>query len=178
MSRVGYLLLVAGFLSAAYFASTDAHSTDWAWFLPGALAAAAGVVIIKRAAKAGATASHVLEGNRRDLTESLENICRNLEQLHADRGNIPPHDMRFEIDRRFRDDLIRFVGARESLAHLYGLQAYADIMSEFAAGERYLNRVWSASTDNYVDEVMSYLEKARDQFLHAREHLRGVVAAR
>ena len=175
MSRLGYLLLVTGFLIGAYFASTDARTTDWAWFLPGAIAAALGVIIIKRAARAGATASHVLEGNRRDLTESLDNICRNLEQLHADRGNIPPHAMRFEIDRLFRDDLIRFVDARESLAHLYGLQAYADIMSEFAAGERYLNRVWSASTDNYVDEVMRYLEKARAQFLHAQERLRAVI---
>jgi hypothetical protein len=47
------------------------------------------------------------------------------------------------------------------------LQNYADVMSAFAAGERYINRVWSASTDGYVDEVRSYLERATQQFRDA-----------
>lgn len=177
MIRVGYTLLVVGFLVGAYFASTDPDSTEWAWFIPAAVAGAAGVVMIKRVTQAGATADHVLEGNRRDLTESLAAICENLERLYADRESIPPHGMRFEIDRQFRDDLIRFVDARHSLSHLYGLQVYADVMSEFAAGERYLNRVWSASADNYVDEVMLYLGKARDQFGRARALLDEVTGA-
>jgi len=41
-------------------------------------------------------------------------------------------------------------------------------MSAFATGERYINRVWSASTDGYVDEVRSYLERALQQFREAR----------
>ena len=176
MTRLGYALLIAGFLAGAYFASTDADSTDWALFVPAALIATAGVVLVKRAARAGATASHVLEGNRRDLAESLARICENLEKLHRDRDAIPSHGMRFEIDRLFRDDLIRFVDARQSLSHLYGLQVYADVMSEFAAGERYLNRVWSASADNYVDEVMRYLDKALEQFRHAKALLDGIMA--
>ena len=40
-----------------------------------------------------------------------------------------------------------------SMVHLFGLQTYADIMSEFAAGERYINRVWSASADEYDNEA-------------------------
>jgi len=55
------------------------------------------------------------------------------------------------------------------MQHAFGLQAYADIMSAFAAGERYINRVWTASADGYVDEVMSYLDKAQRQFAEARE---------
>ena len=54
------------------------------------------------------------------------------------------------------------------MRHLFGLQPYADIMSAFAAGERYINRVWSASTDGYVDEVKMYLTKAHDQFIEAQ----------
>jgi hypothetical protein len=42
------------------------------------------------------------------------------------------------------------------------------VMSAFAAGERYINRVWSASTDGYIDEVRSYLERATQQFGEAR----------
>lgn len=43
------------------------------------------------------------------------------------------------------------------------------LMSAFAAGERYINRVWSASTDGYRDEVLKYLLKARDQFAEAHD---------
>ena len=51
----------------------------------------------------------------------------------------------------------------------FGLQAYADVMSDFASAERYLNRAWSASTDGYIDEVMRSLDRSREQFLAASE---------
>ena len=44
-------------------------------------------------------------------------------------------------------------------------------MSDFAAGERYLNRVWSASADGYADEAMDYIDRARQQFEEARAKL-------
>jgi hypothetical protein len=56
------------------------------------------------------------------------------------------------------------------MIHVFGMQNYADVMSNFAAGERYINRVWSASTDGYADEVILYLERARDQFNEAHQH--------
>jgi len=40
-------------------------------------------------------------------------------------------------------------------------------MGYFASGERYLNRVWSASADGYIDEVAAYLDKAQLQFSEA-----------
>jgi hypothetical protein len=52
--------------------------------------------------------------------------------------------------------------------HVFGMQGYADVMSAFAAGERYINRVWSASTDGYEDEVRRYIERAAGQFDEAR----------
>lgn len=45
----------------------------------------------------------------------------------------------------------------------------AELMSSFATGERYINRVWSDSTDGYVDEVMMHVEKSLYQFKHAKE---------
>ena len=48
------------------------------------------------------------------------------------------------------------------------LQRFADVMGAFAAGERYINGVWSTSTDAYVDEVRNYLESATQQFREAR----------
>ncbi len=63
----------------------------------------------------------------------------------------------------------RFADARESMVHLFGLQTYADIMSDFATGERYINRVWSASADGYDSEADDYLKKAALQFDAAKE---------
>jgi len=74
---------------------------------------------------------------------------------------------RFEIDQLLREDLNNFANARESMKHIFGLQSYADVMSAFAAGERYINRVWFASTDGYVDEIHSYLDRATQQFREA-----------
>ena len=53
---------------------------------------------------------------------------------------------------------------------------YARVMNPFSAGERYLNRVWSASTDGYIDDAHRHMAKARDQFteaLDAYRELRG-----
>jgi hypothetical protein len=63
------------------------------------------------------------------------------------------------------------VDARESIAHRHGLAVYGEIMSSFAAGERYLNRVWSASADGYIDEVNTYIEKAREQFAESLDKI-------
>ena len=95
---------------------------------------------------------------------------QNLEQMNAGKDELPVYEARFEIDKKFRDDLTNFADARESMIHVFGIQNYADVMSGFAAGERYLNRVWSASTDGYVDEVRQYLGRALDQFHEANDH--------
>jgi hypothetical protein len=57
------------------------------------------------------------------------------------------------------------------MVHLFGLQTYADIMSHFATGERYINRVWSASADGYDDEADAYLKRAAGQFDAAKQQL-------
>ena len=114
---------------------------------------------------------------RAALERSLDSIVSKLEALDAGKLEIPTYDMRFEIDRLFRDDLTEFADARDSMKRLFGLQAFADIMSSFAAGERYLNRVWSASTDGYQDEVLAYVEKSLVQFHEARDVYRQALAS-
>ena len=175
MKAAGYFLLVTGFIAGAYFASTDTTETDWMRFVPAIVAAIAGVVLLRRDARASALAGDKLQGNREILFTSIDNIVANLEKLRSSKESIPPYEMRYEVDRSFRDDLANFAEARESMVHLFGLQKYADIMSEFAAGERYLNRVWSASADGYVDEVLRYVDKAHEQFRHARDTLHAAA---
>ncbi len=169
MLNVARWIIVASFLGGAFLASLDEAVVNWTLFIPVVLAGVVGVVLLKRSERAAAQDGDVLAGDRHALETSLNNILANLQELDGRKERVPTYEMRFEIDRIFREDLAAFASARESMKHLFGLMAYADVMSSFAAGERYLNRVWSASTDGYVDEVLLYVSKAHDQFKHARE---------
>lgn len=176
MKAIGYLFLMGGFLFGAYATALDTQQTDWGLFVPAALAAALGVIAIKRSTRGEARAPEVLSANRNELTRSLASIVTTLDELAAD-DSLRGDALRDAIDNRLRDDLRRFADARESMVHLFGLQAYANIMSEFAAGERYINRVWSASADGYEEEARTYVARAAGQFRHAQEQLDAVAGA-
>lgn len=176
MKATGFVLLIVGFLAGAYSTALDIETTNWTYFLPAAIAAIVGVILIKREASGQATSEKVLAANRTELTESLSNIVGNLGQIIDAGDAVSTEKLRDEIDSRLRDDLRRFADARESIIHLLGLQTYADIMSEFATGERYVNRVWSASADGYDNEARTYLEKARSQFTLASQQLQALAS--
>ena len=179
MLNLAKLLIVASFLAGAFLTSLDPLLVNWTAFIPVIVAGVIGVVLTKKLEAAEAKSGDKIQANKADLEQSLKNIVANLKELDGRKDKVPTYDMRFEIDRIFRDDLMTFAEARDSMKYLFGMQAYADIMSSFAAGERYINRVWSASTDGYVDEVLMYVEKSLAQFEHAWEEYekhRGTVA--
>jgi hypothetical protein len=175
MKGFGFLMLIAGFLTGAYATALDVENVNWLLFVAAAIGAVLGLVLIKRADSAHATSDAVLELNRGELRESIDNVVRDLGEIisgTATRGA----ELREAIDLRLRNDLRRFADARSSMVHLFGLQTYADIMSSFAAGERYINRVWSASADGYEEEAEAYLTKAATQFADAQEQLLAATA--
>ena len=133
MKALGYLLLAAGFLLGAYATALDVKATNWNLFTPAFVMAVIGVFIMKRQSRGEATSEAVLTGNKEVLQQSLQTVVNGLGQLLAEHAE-ERRDLPEEIDKRFRNDLRRFADARESMVHLFGLQAYADIMSEFAAG--------------------------------------------
>jgi hypothetical protein len=175
VKRIGFFLLAGGFLAGAYATALDVDHVNWQIFAVAALGAIAGLVMIKRAAAAHAQSDEVLEMNRGELRDSIANVVRDLGEIVEDREARGPA-LRNAIDLRLRNDLRRFADARESMVHLFGLQTYADIMSSFAAGERYINRVWSASADGYDEEAESYLVRAAEQFADAQEQLFAAAA--
>ncbi len=164
-------MIAVGFLGAAYATSLHAQQVDWTLFVISALISTAGVIIAKRMDSADARSESVLNTNRAELNESIANIVTGLGDTAYESGE----QLRDWIDEQLRPDLRRFADARESMVHLYGLQTYADIMSNFATGERYINRVWSASADGYDSEAATYLEKAAGQFAEAQTQLSSVA---
>ena len=176
MKTAGYLFLISGFLVGAYATALDTQLTNWMMFAPAACLAIVGVALVKRQSRGEARSEAVLTANRLELASSLNNIVSVLDELIG-AGRLASVDLREAIDSRLREDLQRFADARESLIHLFDMQTYANIMSEFAAGERYVNRVWSASADGYDQEASDYLQRAADQFRDASRQLQRAEGA-
>lgn len=164
MKPLGYALITVGFLGGAFTAVREVEGIAAGTFLVWLALGVLGVVVVRRAAHREATDEVRLTANIETLERALDRIVASAEWLNAEKNTIDVYDLRHRIDERFLDDLVGFVDARESIAHSYGLQAYAEVMNRFAAGERYLNRVWSASTDGYIEEAHRYIERATRQF--------------
>jgi len=165
-------MIAIGFLGGALAAIVAQEKVEWNYFVCALGVGAAGVALVHIGERRKSRAGGKLASNIQIVEASLSHIVQNLTQLNAKRQSIHPYDMRYRIDELFSNDLASFVQARESIAQVHGLSAYADVMSYFAAGERYLNRVWSASADGYIDEINAYLDKAQAQFVASLQKIR------
>ncbi len=179
MRALGYLLITAAFLAGSVVAvQTEENHIEWSWFLPAFAVGVVGVVLARVGTQREARHETKLAGDLETLTGSLERLVDNLERLSAEDNKANPYRVHGRIDELLRDDLANFADARESIGHIFNLAAYADVMNAFAAGERYVNRVWSASIDGWIDELEEYLGRAKEQFLDAQGKLRALQQAR
>ena len=172
MKVLARMLIAAGFLMGAYFAVVEIENVRWAMTGSGLLIGLVGVVLAQMESRAASRHVEKLSTDMDQLEDSLTRIVDRVETLNRDRDSIDAYEFHHLIDRDMMGDLDTFVASRESIAHAFGLQPYADVMTHFATGERYLNRSWSASTDGYIDEVRAYLERSQGQFTLALDRLR------
>lgn len=165
-------MITIGFLVGALAAVLDQEGVLWYSFLSALVVGLIGVIVVRVAHRKVGTAEVKIATDMQVVRSSLGQIVENITTLSEQKHSLNTYDVRHRIDELFAADVTAFVEARESIAHVHGLNAYADVMSSFAAGERYLNRVWSASADGYVDEVNAYLDSAREQFAESLEKVR------
>jgi len=178
MKNLGYILIAAAFLGGAYLTSLDERIVEWGYFSAWLILGFIGVAIVRISSKQAAHADDKISDNIALIKSSLENLVKNVSMLNAQKQSIHTYDMHTKVDELLLDDLDAFAEARETIAHKFGLHAYADIMNHFAGGERYLNRVWSASADGYIDEVNEYIGKAQEQFVEAQKQLKTLMTAK
>ncbi len=171
MKKIGYFLIVTGFLAAAFVSVRSRLDVNWLFFSSALIVGALGVFFVRLSLHRSRRSTDRIASSLNDVENAISKIVVNITNLSAQKQAINTYDMRSRIDELFIADFEKFVDARESIAHKYSLQNYADVMNHFAAGQRYLNRVWSASADGYIDEVNTYIEKARDQFILARQKI-------
>jgi len=165
-------MITVGFLAGSLTAVVDEVNVQWSYFVAALLAGTVGIVLVHLGERRENRTEGKLTSNIQAIETSLSRIVENIARLNVEQHSINTYDVRHRIDELFVEDLNKFVQTRHSIAHTYSLAAYADVMNCFAAGERYLNRVWSASADGYIDEVSAYLEKSREQFVDSLEKFR------
>lgn len=168
MRKLGFILMIVGFLGAAFVSVRQAdtaglewQTVEWGWYSLPFIVGVAGVVLLRVTAQQAATHSHKVEADLETIETTLGRILDNLRQLESQRDTMNVYTVHVEIDAKLAPDLAAFVDAREALIPRYGLQEYADLMNQFALGERSINRAWSASADGYIDEVWKCVERAR-----------------
>jgi hypothetical protein len=174
MKNFGYLLIAVGFLAGSYLTVEQPEGVNTALYLVALGIGIAGVVMARSAVRAEARDETRLQTNIATIETSLAAIVADADRLDDEKESINVYDLRHVIDEHFPEHLAAFVEARESIAHSYGLKAYAEVMNRFATGERYLNRVWSASTDGYQPEAYDYITRARIQFDDALVTFRAI----
>ena len=171
MTKLGIILIGIGFIAGTLATVIDMETVRWMPYIISLVTCIIGIVLVKFSIKKEARSTEVLTKNMEQIETSISSIIKNLKELNDSKETINTYDVRLRVDELFLEDLNTFVEARESISHTYGVQAYADVMSHFAAGDRYLNRVWCASSDGYIDEVNEYLAKSLEQFEDSREKL-------
>lgn len=175
MKIAGHTLVWIGFLVGAFLAVQRAEGLALGPFVAAVAVGALGIVLVRVGMHREARHEEKLEADIATIEESLGRVVADIEVLDREKDAVNVYDLRHRIDDTFVEDLAAFVEARESIGHSFGLQAYADVMNHFAAGERYLNRVWSASTDGYVDEAHEYIGRAHSQFSQALDRFRALA---
>ncbi|RMH61947.1 MAG: hypothetical protein D6677_10935 [Calditrichaeota bacterium] len=175
MKNISYFLIAVGFVTASLFAAHELQG-HWLHFSLSLLLSVIGIIILRSTQSKEAKHADVLTANLQTIRESLEHIVEQVRVIHQNIDENNPQQVHKEIDERLPGALTDFVEARKSIGHMYGLQSYADVMNFFATGERYINRVWSASVDGYIDEVTEYIRRSETQFQGALDLVKKLEA--
>ncbi len=177
MKRIGLALISAAFLAGAYLSVLDPVEIAWMPFVMVLATGFVGVAILRRAQGADANATERIESDTQTMQSSLARIVEEVGKLSTGLPEMSVYDLPPAIDKQVVPHLNLFVASRDTLKHAYGLQAFADIMTCYAGGERYLNRVWSCSVDGYIDEAAAYLPRSLEQFKLAKTQLDQLATA-
>jgi hypothetical protein len=141
-------------------------------FILGTIACLAGLYLWRKSVKVEAAqiAGHSDE-NSRSAKEELEMTLQFLEKLAPRVGQLSTHQLCDEIDDCFGQHLNAFTEKRSQVIDSLGMEKGADILVTVAFGERMLNRVWSAASDDHIEEARSVFPDALDAFKESVEKI-------
>lgn len=164
MKNIGYFLITIGFIAASFVTVIDKLEVDWIYFSVMLVISVVGIVLVRSTEKKETFHEETLSNNMKIIVESLENVVTEVKRVRSEVDDENPQQVHSKIDEKLPGYLETFVESRKTIGHVHSLEEYANVMNHFATAERYLNRVWSASTDGYIDEVNIYIKKSEEEF--------------
>ncbi len=177
MRTLGHLLLWVGFLAAAFVSVSRLEQADdkwstipWVWYAVSMAVGIVGIVLLRSANRELDDDHAKTEAEYSVVQRSLEQASAIVERL-SQQTKYDPADVVRCIDDECTEPFADFADARQALVKRFGLDVYADVMTEFASAERYVNRSWSAAADGYVDEVASSLARANQHLQNTKQLL-------
>ena len=138
------------------------HLIPWVWYGVSVVICVAGIVMLKQTGSPEQQREQGSNLSLADLSERLTRLIDNLEVLIKSVDELPPSQITARIDEQLADDFREFADGRNLITTEYGLNVFADVMTQFASGERSVNRAWSAAADGYVDESETCLKRGKD----------------
>lgn len=140
----------------------------WTWYLLSIGVCVAGIVCLKMGKVSAGQKSERTGANLADIKSSLARAIENTVQLSKETEELAPSQIAQRIDLVLADDLREFAEGRNSITSEFGLDVFADVMTQFASGERSINRAWSAAADGYLDESKTCIDRAIEMFREAQ----------
>ena len=183
MRPSGHVLLWIGFLSAAFWSVYRLEHPDnkwstipWTYYGASMVVGIAGIVLLRLADRRVHADHEQTEAEFSVIQQSLTALAETVFRL-SNVDPLDPGEVLRCIDNECAPKFAEFADARQALIKRFGLQEYADVMTEFAAAERYVNRSWSAAADGYVDEVSVSLDRANQHLQNAQQLLTAAESA-
>ena len=147
------------------------HLINWPWYLISAGVAIAGVVMLYVSKSSEGQQTEKTKTNLKEIKSSLDRLLANIAKLQDSQDKMPPSKITKYIDDVLAEDFRVFAEGRDSITAEHGLSVFAEVMTHFAAGERAINRAWSAAADGYVDETATCIERAENMLISAKKEL-------
>ena len=177
LSIAGQILLWVGFLSGSLATVFNLENVEdpwatihWPWYIVSAVICVLGIVAIRMSKKSISAESVESAAQFETLPRTIKQLRTKVAELKKLQDQLRPSEIVKFIDDSLMDDLREFVDSRQAIVTHAGLHSFADVMTQFSAGERAINRAWSAAADGYVDEVAICLDRA-DTFFERTQQL-------
>lgn len=177
MKRLGYLCLSVGFLSGSYVTVAQKAAVAWDHYAVAFAITFVGVVLARLGNRVTAEQAEKLGEDVSVIERTLDSLVETVSDLNTQRDESDVFELCHRIDKRCMDDINDFAEAREAFIHRFGLAKYAELMDNFALGERALNRAWCASADGYIDELHICLNRAETRLRAARNVVKDCLKA-
>ena len=147
------------------------HLIPWPLYATAALVCCAGVILLHLTNLKSTEKSETSAANLAEIKISLARAIKKVKELAAQSTKVAPSIIVTRIDDEIADDLRIFADGRDCMTTEYGLTIFANVMSPFAAGERAINRAWSAAADGYIDEAADCLNRGHQLLVDAQNEL-------